>query len=179
MGRSVRSVIRDRIPQAQLNALIQSVQPVVVEREHVEPRPILSSDIEYDTLHPEETIKEFCAAIRNMLARYQYNKEQYDYLEQEMQDILHFIEMGSDKNANTGFKLYKQLAEIRRQRRICKNEMDLLQPIYDAFGGNEKLNVLAQVQGLCRTTKQAIDNRAYTVRTDVLNTFIKPIEGRD
>lgn len=177
MGRSVRSVPRDRMSQARLDALIQ--QPIQIEREHIEPKPILSSVLEYDTLHPEETIKEFCATIRAMLSRYQYNKDEYDYLEQEMQDILHFIEMGSDKNANAGFKLYKQLAEIRRKRRICKNELDLLQPIYDAFGGNEKLNALAQVQGACRTTKQAINNRAYTVRTDVLDSYIKPIEGRD
>lgn len=90
-----------------------------------------------------------------------------------MQDLLHFIEMAADKNANLGFKLYKRLAEIRRERRVCQNELDLLQPIYDAFGGGEKLNVLAQVQGACRTTKQAIDGRAYTIRTDILDQFIQ------
>ena len=174
MSKSVRSVIRDRIPQAQLDALIQKVsEPVVIEREHVEPRPILSSDLEYDSLKPEETIKNFCASIRNMLSRYQYCKEQFSLLENEMQDLLHFIEMAADKNANLGFKLYKRLAEIRRERRVCQNELDLLQPIYDAFGGGEKLNVLAQIQGACRTTKQAIDGRAYTVRTDVLDQFIQ------
>ena len=162
MSKSVRSVIRDRIPQAQLDALIQKVsEPVVIEREHVEPRPILSSDLEYDSLKPEETIRNFCASIRNMLSRYQYCKEQFSLLENEMQDLLHFIEMAADKNANLGFKLYKRLAEIRRERRVCQNELDLLQPIYDAFGGGEKLNVLAQIQGACRTTKQAIDNKAY------------------
>ena len=174
MSKSVRSVIRDRIPQAQLDALIQKVsEPVVIEREHVEPRPILSSDLEYDSLKPEETIRNFCASIRNMLSRYQYCKEQFSLLENEMQDLLHFIEMAADKNANLGFKLYKRLAEIRRERRVCQNELDLLQPIYDAFGGGEKLNVLAQIQGACRTTKQAIDGRAYTVRTDVLDQFIQ------
>ena len=174
MSKSVRSVIRDRIPQAQLDALIQKVsEPVIIEREHVEPRPILSSDLEYDSLKPEETIRNFCASIRNMLSRYQYCKEQFSLLENEMQDLLHFIEMAADKNANLGFKLYKRLAEIRRERRVCQNELDLLQPIYDAFGGGEKLNVLAQVQGACRTTKQAIDGRAYTIRTDILDQFIQ------
>ena len=174
MSKSVRSVIRDRIPQAQLDALIQRVsEPVVIEREHVEPRPILSSDLEYDSLKPEETIRNFCTSIRNMLSRYQYCKEQFSLLENEMQDLLHFIEMAADKNANLGFKLYKRLAEIRRERRVCQNELDLLQPIYDAFGGGEKLNALAQIQGACRTTKQTIDGRAYTVRTDVLDQFIQ------
>ena len=177
MGRSTRSVIRDRMPQSQLDALIVQREPVYIEREHVKPKPILTSSLEYDTLHPEETIKDFCSSIRNMLSKYQYNKEQYDHLEYEMQDLLHYIEMGSDKNANAGYKLYKRLAEIRRERRRCKNEMDLLQPIYDAFGGGDKLNVLAQIQGNCRVTKQTINNRAYTVRTDVLELFMD--KGRD
>ena len=110
-----------------------------------------------------------------MLSRYQLSKEEYDNLENNMQDLLHYIEMGSDKNANVGYKLYKQLAEIRRRRRACKNEIDLLQPIYDAFSNTETLNILAQVQGNCRIAKQKIENSAYTVRTDVLEQFM----GRD
>lgn len=170
MSKTVRKVPRDRMSQSRLNAMIQ---PVVIEREHVESKPILSNIIEYDTLHPEKIIQEFSNAIRNMLSRYQYDKEEYAHTEQEMQDILHYIEMGSDKSANAGYKLYKELAEIRRKRRICKNEMDLLQPIYDSFGGGEKLNALAQVLGVLRTTKQSINNRSYTVRTDILDTFMK------
>lgn len=173
MGRSTNSVKYNRMSQSKLDSLIINKAEVRVEREHVEPRPLLTSDLEYDTLHPEETIKNFCTLIRAMLSKYQSNKEQYELLEQEMQDILHYVEMGSDKNANIGYKLYKRLAEIRRQRRVCKNEMDLLQPIYDAFGGGDKLNTLAQIQGACRTTKLAIDGRAYTVRTDVLDQFIE------
>lgn len=174
MGRATRSNKRERMSQARLNALIQ---PIPIEREHIEPQPILASHLEYDTLHPEDTIRDFCAAVRNMLQRYQYDKDRYNHLEQEMQDLLHYIEMGTDKNANAGFKLYRQLAEIRRERRVCKNEMDLLQPIFDGFNGSEILNSLAQIQGVCRTTKQAIDNRVYTVRTDALSSFVQ--SGRD
>ena len=174
MGQSTRSVPRERMSQAKLDALIQ--KPVVLEREHVEPRPILTDTIDYDTMHPDEIIQNFSAAVRNMLARYQYNKEEYSRAEQEMQDILHYIEMSADKNANVGFKLYKQLAEVRRRRRVCKNEMDLLQPIYDSFSGGEKLNALAQILGTVRAAKQTINSRAYTLRTDILETFIK---GRD
>ena len=176
MGKNTRAIPRERMSQAKLDSLIvrkTEEPPIYIEREHVEPHPILTSDLEYDTLHPEETIREFCASIRSMLSRYQYNKDQYNMLEQEMQDVLHYIEMSSDKNANAGYKLYKRLTEIRRERRICKNEMDLLQPIYDAFGGGEKLNTLSQIQGLCRTTKMSIDGRAYTVRTDVLDQFMR------
>ena len=172
MGKSVRSVPKDRMSQAKLNSLIQPI-----EREHVDPKPILTTHLEYDTTHPDEVVRDFCNSIRNMLSRYQYNKDQFAQLEQQMLDLLHFIEMASDKNANVGFKLYKQLAEVRRQRRICRNEMDLLQPIFDNFGDNVKLNILAKILGECRSTKQTIDNRAYTVRTDVLDSYVN--KGRD
>ena len=170
MGRQTRRVPKDRMSQARLDALI--VQPVQIDREHVDPKPVLTSDAEYDSMHPEETIKEFCIKIRDMLRQYEYDKDRYNHLEQEMQDLLHFIEMGTDKNANIGFKLYKRMMEIRRERRICKNEMDLLQPVYDTYSNGDKLNELSQLQGLCRVTGQAIRGRAYTVRTDVLKEFI-------
>lgn len=169
MSGKTRSVPRNRMSQARLDSLI-----IRKPEEHAaETRPILSGGIEYDTLHPEETIRAFCAAVKNMLSRYQYDKEQASHLEQEMQDLLHYIELSPDKNANNGFKLYKRLAEVRRERRVCKNEMELLQPIYDTFNGSQKLDMLAQIQGACRTAKQSIDGRVYNVRTDVLDGFIK------
>lgn len=170
MGKQTRAVPRERMSQVRLNSLI--VKKDIIEREPVDPRPLLFSDLDYDSLHPEEEIKNFCISIRNMLSRYQYNKDRYVELEQEMQDILHYIEMGTNKNANVGYKLYKKLADIRRERRICKNEAELLQPIYDAFGGGQTLNNLSQIQGACHTAKQAISNRAYSVRTDTLSSFI-------
>lgn len=172
MGRNTRSVIKDRIPQSKLDAMIQKV----VQQEPQEVRPVLTDHLEYDSMHPEDVVKNFSSSIKAMLERYQYDKDQYVLYEQKMQDLLHYIEMTADKNANLGFKLYKQLAEVRRQRRICKNEMDLLQPIYDEYSDNTKLNALAKLLGNCRFAKQSIDNRVYTVRTDALEPYFK---GRD
>ena len=172
MSKSVRKVPKDRTPQWKLDKLLEPIEPVVLEREHVEPRPVLFNSEEYDTLHPESTIRLFCGDIREMISRYEGNKERFNELENEMQDLLHYIEMTGDKNANIGFKLYKRLSEVRRERRICQNEIDLLQPIYDSFKDTDLLNTLASIQGRCGSVKKQIDGRAYTVRTDVLDQFI-------
>ena len=181
MSKSVRKVPKDRTPQWKLDLMILKEklenEPIVLEREHVEPRPVLFSSEEYDTLHPESTLRLFCGDIREMISRYEGNKIRFNELENEMQDLLHYIEMAGDKNANAGYKLYKRLAEVRRQRRAYQNEIDLLQPIYDNFKDTDLLNILAEVQGKCGTARKQIDGRAYTVRTDVLDPFITT--GRD
>lgn len=168
MGKATRAVPRNRMSQAQLNALITNPAPDFFEKEHIEPKPVLVGIVEYDTLHPEEKIKSFCADIRSMLSRYEYDKERLSDLDCQMQDLLHYIELSGDKNANAGYKLYKQIAIVRRERRACKNEIDLLQSVYDMFHDTNFLNRLAEVQGKCRAAKQIMDNRGYTVRTDVL-----------
>ena len=172
MSAKLRSNNYERMSQQKLDSLINKRPDNFIEREHVDPKPILHSEEEYDTLHPEMILKEFCSNVRGMLGRYESNKERLSKLEQEMQDLLHYVEMSKNKNALDGFKLYKRLCDVRRERRSIKNEIDLLQPVYDLFHGTKVLDQLTQVQGTCRTTKQAIDNRAYTIRTDILEDFI-------
>ena len=164
MGRATRSVPRDRMSQKRLDAMI--INPAPAEREI--PHGVLTGSIEYDTLHPDVVLRDFCSAIQEMLAQYEFNRNRISELEAQMQDLLHYIELTGDKNANAGFKLYRQMRYIRRERRACKNELDLLQPVYDAFYDTGLLNRLADVQGKCNALKLNIDGRNYAVRTDIL-----------
>ena len=82
------------------------------------------------------------------------------------------MELSKNKDTVTGYKLYKELCELRRQRRQYKNEMELLAPIYEMFNGTKMLDELAAVQGACKRAKQLISNKGYTVRTDALDDFI-------
>lgn len=168
VGRSTRSVPKTRMSQKKLDSLITNPSPDFFENKTKEEYPILTGCAEYDTLHPEETFKHFCCSVRELLSRYEQNSSRLSELDQQMQDLLHYIELSGDKNANAGYKLYKQIAIVRRERRACKNEMDLLQPVYDAFQDDVLLNKLYDIQAKCRNAKRQIDNRAYTVRTDVL-----------
>lgn len=157
------AMITPKKEEPETNAPELKIQPI---------RPVLTSDEEYDYLQPEERIRAFCAFIRDALARYESNKDMLVELEQRMQDILHFAEMSKDKDVCSGYKLYKELCQIRRQRRACKNEIELLSPVYELFHGTKLLDQLAYVQGGCRKVKQAISNKGYSIRTDALDEFL-------
>jgi hypothetical protein len=75
------------------------------------------------------------------------------YLDQNQNDILHFIEL-EKYDAVAMVKLAKQLKETRRQRRIVKVELE-------------------QIEDLIRLTSKArlakFINKKYTYRTDVIS----------
>ena len=165
----VRSKPKHKLSQRYLDSLIiKKEEP----SKQTPVRPVLHSEEEYDTLHPEEKIKEFCAFIKQAISTYEYDQAQYSVYESQMQDLLHYAEMGKNKDASNGYRIYKELCAVRRKRRACQNEMDLLQPIYDMFHDTRILEQIANVQGSCRNIKQCISNKMYTVRTDVLDQFI-------
>ena len=132
------------------------------------PKPVLVSHEEYDTTTPVEVFKTFTRNVRGMIDRYEKNKERLIELEDSMQDVLHFAEMAEDKNGPNGFKLYKHIRDIRRERRQCKNEIDLLQPVYDMFHATTMLDRLSAIQGECGRIKRSIEAKGYSVRTDIL-----------
>ena len=136
------------------------------------PNPILFYDIEYDSTKPKETIRNFVNDIQNMVSRYEGNKARIVEIENELQDIFHYLEYSSYKTVPNGYRLYRKIAELRKERRACKNENDLLQPIYEYFHATEVLNRLSTVQGECGKLKYTIDARGYTVRTSVLDEWL-------
>lgn len=125
---------------------------------------------DYDTVHPVERIRDFAAFSRDVIARYEENKRQLGVFECETQDVLHYIELHGDLNACEGTKMYRKLREIRRKRRLCKNEIDLLEPVYDFFTNQnpDLCHKLSTLQGRCKTLKAGIDQRQYTLRTGVI-----------
>lgn len=130
--------------------------------------PILHSDIDYDTTKPEETLRTFISDVRKMLTRYSENKERINQIENELNDLEHYIELSIFKPVVPGYKLYRRLAELRKERRACKNEIDLLQPIWEHFHATEVLNKLSMVQGEVAKTKSAVDNRCYVCRSNIV-----------
>ena len=136
--------------------------------------PILHYDLDYDSTKPEETIREFVDNAKSMVARYEGNKLRINQIELELCDLEHYMEIGNFKNVPDGYKLYRKLAELRRERRACKNENDLLQPTYELFHATSILDKLGHTQGECAKAKSTIDCRVYGVRTDVLDEWMEP-----
>lgn len=146
----------------------------VLKQEFV--RPILVSTEPYDSLHPEETIKEFAKNIRAMLERYEENAETIIEMENATQDILHLSEMWSKRNAPDGCQMDIITMEIRKERRRCKNENAILQPVYDLFHATPLLDKLAAVQGDCGKIKRSIAAKGYSIRTNVLDDILTKLQ---
>ena len=83
------------------------------------------------------------------------------------------MEKTEDKKRQDGFNLYKRLTVARRERRRCKNEIELLHPVYELFHGTKLLDQLSQLQGSCRVAKAVIDSRMYNPRTDIIDQIIE------
>ena len=163
-------------PEVKENATVskpaKSVKPAPKENTVTPDRPLLFSVDEYDSKKPEETFRAFIRSVKEMVKKYDTNTARIAELEDQMQDVMHFMEMAKPKNVPTGYKLYKKLTDIRKERRACKNENDLLKPVYDMFHGTKLLDQLSYVQGECGKAKKTIDGRAYSVRTDILEDLI-------
>lgn len=124
--------------------------------------------LDYNSLRPETELKSFLDFLRNVESRYQADCERENDLNQETQDLLHLMELSENMNACKGYKAYKTLSNVRRERRQCKNEIELLEAVYKFIEDNRLfIRQLEQVLGKTRNTKQTIDNRSYMMRTDV------------
>ena len=69
---------------------------------------ILHYDVEYDSTKPEQTIRDFVSSVKGMIARYEANKNRIAEIEDELQDIFHYIEISTYKKVPDGYKLVKK-----------------------------------------------------------------------
>ena len=176
MGRAKKKVIHVKpLPIASIlannpsNRQQPAQAPVVLQPQPKHVTHLEHYTEDFDTLHPHEQIKAFVAFLNAVKSRYEDNQRVQKETEDKTQDILHFIELSSNMNASRGFSMYQKISTVRRERRNCKSENDLLQPIYDFITANPIIDQLAQVQGKCRTTKEVVSRRRYNMKTDVIN----------
>lgn len=130
---------------------------------------IRGADKDFDTLKTEETIREFCAFIRSIISRYNENLILQEDAEAKEQDIRHFIEMANNISDDEKQILYSKLTSALQERRQCKNENEIIKPLYDFVADKNLLNRLSQIQGSVGSVKKTISNRSYACRTDVLD----------
>lgn len=149
-------------------------QIVEINQDNPKITPILHYDLDYDVTHPEDTIRQFCNDIQGMMERLTGNKDRVQRIDAELNDLEHYMETTAFKPVSQGYRLYRKLAELRKERRACKNEIELLQPIWEYFHATDVLNKLRTVQGECRKMKAQIDDRCYVCRTNVLEECAEP-----
>ena len=124
---------------------------------------------EYDQLSTLEIVEEFNTLLREAKTIYEENETIRKESDDKILDLLHYAELHENLNASAGFRVYKLMAEARRERRRSKDENELLEPIMEFIQQNPKLvNEIGALVGKLRGTKRCIDQRIYRTRTDII-----------
>lgn len=131
---------------------------------------IPTREMDYDTLSPEMQISQFlifCKDAKNRIMGNAYALQEND---DKTQDLMHFAELHDNLNCRDGNELYKKIREVRRERRLLKNETELLAPIEGWIDRNQTaLKDLEKILGATRTRAEVIAKRMYMTKTDVLD----------
>ena len=132
----------------------------------------------------------YCSTIitiyQNVIQNYERDIDDIKRIEGELNDIMHEIELTNSKDMYHGYLLYKQIRELRIERRRCKEEVELLKDTYDYFKsqqGQAFKNKIQQLQGGAAKLREVQEHRTYTPRqrndltcTEQTSTAHKPFE---
>ena len=132
----------------------------------------------------------YCSTIitiyQNVIQNYERDLDDIKRIEGELNDIMHEIELTNSKDMYHGYLLYKQIRELRIERRRCKEEVELLKDTYDYFNsqqGQAFKNKIQQLQGGAAKLREVQEHRTYTPRqrndltcTEQTSTAHKPFE---
>lgn len=106
-------------------------------------------------------------SLRNIIVNYpkQYRllKEQLTTIEKERQDLLHVLELGN-LNAVEQSKIARELKEVSLKRRLVKDDIEVLEGIYDFTNGSINKNTIGDVIGKTRGIIKRRKNRKYNLR---------------
>lgn len=103
----------------------------------------------------KDEILNFVEFYRKVTKQKQYLSERHSRLDQEQEDLLHAIEFRRE-NAPGGYILYKQLHDLRVERRQCKNDLQYISILEEAMKG---VNVIGMKQKI-----DSFDNKKYKPR---------------
>lgn len=126
------------------------------------------------------------SVYNSVIKAYERDVERIDEIHGELQDIEHEIELSPNKNMYEGYLLYKQIKDLRMERRRCKEEVEILKDIYEFFTsqvGKEFKNKIQRIQGDAAKLREVQERRVYTPRqrndltcTGKTSTAHKPFE---
>lgn len=128
----------------------------------------------------------FIQIANDVVKKYESNVEVIKQTEDELTDVYHEIELGKPQDLYGGYKLYKQVKDLRMRRRQAKDENDLLKDMYEYIksqSGQSFKSKMQSIQGNSVKVYEAQSRRTYTPRqrsdltiTDRTCETIKPFE---
>lgn len=85
-------------------------------------------DVDPDISMDVDIIQQFLDIVQDCTERYETLKQREIRLDRQLCDIEHFIE-SEDLNARDGYKIYKKLQKVRRERRLVKQRLQIMDAI--------------------------------------------------
>lgn len=117
-------------------------------------------------------ISNFLDTIRDVRLSYQSHVDEKRKSEEETQDILHTLELRKNSAVELT-RLMVKLRNVRRCRRYHKEQIEIMQPVYDWAKKNKPaLDDLQKVLGDTRKIEKDFDGRIYFLRTSVVKDSI-------
>ena len=124
---------------------------------------------DYDQTGAVDILTMFNRFLIDVVSRYEGNIEVITDCDRKSSDLLHLIELREDMNAAEGYKTYRKLANVRRERRVSKNENELLAATYYFIQQNPRfVSELSSVLGKTRAAKESIEKKIYSARTNII-----------
>ena len=116
-------------------------------------------------------VNTYCSSIiqmyQSVTTTYELNQDIIRQADEETQDLLHELELSNPKNAVDGYKVYKQLREVRRRRRLAKDECALMKDMYEYFKSQPAQQFKKEIQKVQSNSAKEADHqekRQYTPR---------------
>lgn len=120
-----------------------------------------------------EKLSEFLNFICQVKPEYDYYLDVQADAEAKILDLLHEIEL-IPHNAFDMVKIYKQLRESRKQRRLAKDSIRELTPLVTWVEDNKKeIEALKRTLGDVRKVEKMEDGRIYLYRTEIVAETLK------
>jgi hypothetical protein len=113
----------------------------------------------------EDACVELIKIFSDVCDTFEQNYETVNRCDKEAQDLLHEIELSEKQTKAGGFKLYKELREVRRERRRARDENELLQPLVDVLKQQETFRLrLYKVHDRIKELARQQGERTYKAR---------------
>lgn len=116
-------------------------------------------------------VNNYCSTMiqiaSDVVKRYESNEDIIKQTEEELNDVYHEIELGKDQDLHGGWKLYRQVKDLRVKRRQAKDENQLLKDMYDyvkSQQGQSFKSKMQSIQGNSAKIYDAQSKRTYTPR---------------
>lgn len=113
-------------------------------------------------------INAFLTFLRDAEQHYRMAEADEQDANNATQDLLHALEL-DEHSYHEYARISKQLRDVRRHRRVAKDNIGCILPIREWIEENRQvIKALERVLGETRKAEKSMENRIYVPRTDVV-----------